>query len=226
MQSGYRVCGAGNFEVHVAECIFCTEDVGEREVLALVVDQTHRNTSDWRHDWHTRIHQRKTRRAHRGHRGAAVGRQHFADETQRVGKVFLTWNDWEQGALGECTVADFAALWRTNATCFAVSPRGHVVVMHVTLRCLRGDRVDHLVHLWHRHRQHVENLCLAALKQARAVRRWEHAHLCGNWAKICWTTAVNTDAVFDNALAHQLLCQRTNRFFNLLLLTGKRARLS
>ena len=47
LQRGDAILGACDFEVHVAEVVFITEDVGENGELAAFLDQTHRDTGDW-----------------------------------------------------------------------------------------------------------------------------------------------------------------------------------
>ena len=55
------------------------------------------------------------------------------DEAQRVGELLLARHDRQHGPGGERTVADLAALRRTDAAGLAVGPRRHVVVVQVAL---------------------------------------------------------------------------------------------
>ena len=50
LQGGDEVGGAGDLEVHVAERVLGAEDVGERRVLALGVDEAHGDAGDRRLD--------------------------------------------------------------------------------------------------------------------------------------------------------------------------------
>ncbi len=59
--------GAGDLEVHVAEEVLETLDVGEDHGLALLLDQAHGDTGDGALDGHAAVH--------KGERGAA-GRSH------------------------------------------------------------------------------------------------------------------------------------------------------
>ena len=59
LQSSDRIRRAGDLEVHVAECVFCTEDVGECGVLAVFEDEAHRDARNGCHDRHTGVHQRE-----------------------------------------------------------------------------------------------------------------------------------------------------------------------
>ena len=76
--------GAGDLEVHVAERVLGTEDVGEGDVLALVEHEAHRDAGDRRLDRHAGVHQRQRRAAHRRHRRGAVRREHVGDDAHRV----------------------------------------------------------------------------------------------------------------------------------------------
>ena len=216
-----RVGGAGDLEVHVAERVLGAEDVGERDVLVVLLHEAHGDAGDGRPDRHTGVHQRQARRAHRPHRGRAVRRHDLADEAQRVGEVLLAGDDGQHGAGGERTVADLAALRRTDAAGLAVGPRRHVVVVQVALAVVRRQRVDHLVHARHRQRQHVHHLGLATLEQARAVSRRQHADLGRHRTQVGDATAVDAEALGDDPLADQLLGERADRFLDGLLLAGE-----
>ena len=56
LQRGDEVARAGDLEVHVAERVLGAEDVGERRVLALGVDEAHRDAGDRCLDRHARVH--------------------------------------------------------------------------------------------------------------------------------------------------------------------------
>ena len=59
LQRGDAVGGAGHLEVHVAEVIFVTEDVGQHDEVVAFLDQAHRDAGDRRLDRHARVHQRQ-----------------------------------------------------------------------------------------------------------------------------------------------------------------------
>ena len=118
-------------------------------------------------------------------------------------------------------MTDLATLRAAHATGLTVGPRGHVVVVHVTLGGLRSDRVDHLVHLRHRHRQHVEHLGLTALEETRAVCGRDQADLGRDRAQVRRTTSVDAHSLTDDALAHELLRERTHGLLDRLFLAGE-----
>src|ERR1700722_6344083 len=72
LQRGDAALGAGDLEVHVAEVILDTRDVGQDDVVIALLDQPHRDSGHGTLDRHTRVHQRQRGTTHRGHRRGAV----------------------------------------------------------------------------------------------------------------------------------------------------------
>ncbi len=56
LQRGDAVFGAGNLEVHVAEMILVTQDVGQDGDAVIILDQAHGNTGNRTGDRHACIH--------------------------------------------------------------------------------------------------------------------------------------------------------------------------
>ena len=221
LQGRNRVGRTGNLEVHVAKGIFGTKDVGQGGVLALGVDKAHRDTGHWGLDWHTGVHQRQAAGADRGHRGGTVGSQYFGNQTQRIAELILAWQHRDQRTSSKCAVANFATLGRTDATGLTIGPGGHVVVKQEVLVGFRVQRVQQLVHPWHGQGGHVQDLGLATLEQARAVRSWQDANFAGQRAQIARTATIDTHTFIDNPLAHKLLGQATYSFLDFLLPTSE-----
>ena len=63
---------AGDLEVHVAEVVLGTLDVGEDDVVVALLDETHRDAGDRRLDRHAGVHQGQRRAADGAHRRRAV----------------------------------------------------------------------------------------------------------------------------------------------------------
>src|SRR5690606_6572994 len=72
LQSGYALGSTGHLEVHVAQVVFVTEDVGQDGELLTFLDQAHGNTGHRRLHRHTGVHQRQGGAAHRSHGGRTV----------------------------------------------------------------------------------------------------------------------------------------------------------
>ena len=90
---------------------------------------------------------------------------------------------------------------------------------------LRRQRVDHLVHAGHGHRQDVHDLGLATLEQTRTVSGRQDADFGGHGTEIGDATAIHADALVDDPATHELLAQRTDRFLDHAVLAGELARL-
>ena len=74
LQGGHAARGTGHLEVHVAEVILVTEDVGQhREAAVLFLDQTHGDAGHRGAQRYAGVHQRHGGAAHRRHGGGTVG---------------------------------------------------------------------------------------------------------------------------------------------------------
>ena len=135
-------------------------------------------------------------------------RQDLGHEAEGVGPLLEARDDRQQGPLGEHAVADLAALGATHAPGLAVGVGRHVVVVHVALLGARAEGVEHLVHLRHAEGQDVEDLGLATLEQAGAVRRGDEPDLGGHGTQVGDATAVDADALVDDPLADDRLGER------------------
>ena len=217
LQRGDELGSAGDLEVHVAERVLRTEDVGERDVTAVGVDEAHGDAGDRRPDRDAGIHQRQRRRAHGCHRRGAVGGEHLRDEPERVRELVRRGHHRQQRPLGQETVPDLPSLGAPDPPHLAVGEGRHVVVVHVTLLLVDADRVEKLVHARHAERCHVQHLRLAPLEQAGAVGGRDDPHLGGQRAEVGRATAVDPDALLDDPLADDLLRERPNGRLDLRL---------
>ena len=97
-------------------------------------------------------------------------------------------------------------------------------MVHVALRVVDADRVEQLVHPGHAEGADVEHLGVAALEERRAVRGREQADLGGERSDVGRAAAVDADALFDDALADDLLRVRADRRLDLTLALGELGR--
>ena len=72
LQGSNTVFGTCHFEVHIAEMIFITQDIGQHGKLALVEDQTHRHACDVVLERDARIHHGERTTTYGRHRGRTV----------------------------------------------------------------------------------------------------------------------------------------------------------
>ena len=221
LQGRDEVLGACDLEVHVAEGVFGTEDVGQSDVTGftvdLVGDQTHGDTGNRSAKRHTGVEQSERGRAHRAHRGGTVGAQSLGDLANRVRELFDAGQNRHESALGECTVTDFATLRRTDAARLTGGVRREVVMMHVALGGLGTERVDLLSHLDHVESGHTQDLGLATLEQCGAVCARDDRDLGGQRTDVRDAAAVDAELIAQDALANQLLGERAERCSQFLL---------
>ena len=88
-------------------------------------------------------------------------------------------------------------------------------MVHIALGLVRRDRVDQLIHPRHTQRGDVDDLRLTTLEQGRSVCCGEQIDLSSQRTDIRRRAPIDTDPFVDDALAHQLLGQRTDRCLDL-----------
>lgn len=146
LQSGYAVFGSGNLEVHVAQVVFVTQNVGEDGNPAVVFfDQAHGNTGNRFGHRHAGSHQRHGGAANGGHRRRTVRFQNFGYDPDGVGESVLVFGHHRMdGAPGQFAVADFAASRAAQTAAFADRKRREVVVEHKVFFVFAHQTVDNL----------------------------------------------------------------------------------
>src|SRR5829696_2836643 len=201
LERGDAFGGAGDLEVHVAEVVLDTGDVGEHHVVLTLLDETHRDSGHRRLDRHTGVHQRQRRTADRGHRARAVRLEDVRDHADRVRELVDRRHHRHERPLGERPVADITALGAAHEAGLAHRERREVVVVEVVLALLEAERVE--THLVTRRAERGDRvgLRLAAGEDRRAVRARPHPHLDPDVADLLRGAAVGTLLVHGDAAA-------------------------
>ena len=225
LQSGDELTGTSDLEVHIAEAVFSTEDVGQGHSLLLAIDFTgheaHCDTCDGGAQRHASLEQRQGRCTHGTHRRGAVGAHGLGDLADCVGELFTRRNHGLESALCEVTVANFAALGRTHAAGFAGRVRREVVLVHVTLRRNGRKVIQLLLHAEHSQGRHAQNLGLTALEESRTVDARKNLNLGAQGANGTQRTAIHTDFFAQGAVTDGLLLQRTECSLEFLFTLGE-----
>ncbi len=133
LQRGDALVGAGHLEVHVAEMILVTENVGQYRKARTFQNEAHRDTRGRPLQGNARIHQRQRGAAHRGHRRRAVGFGDLGDHAHRVGEFVVRRQDGVDRTPGELAVADLAALGAAEASGFTDRVGREIVVQQELL---------------------------------------------------------------------------------------------
>ena len=207
LHGGDALGGARHLEVHIAEEVLETLDVGEDDGLALLLDEAHGNAGDRALDGHAGIHERQRGTAGGSHRAGAVGLHDLGDHADGVGELLLRRNHGKQRALGQRTVANLAALGAAHATGLTGAVGREVVVVDVALAVDRLDGVKALPLVEHAQGADGEHLGLATLEEARAVDQGQVVGLDHDRANLGGGTAVDALAGLNDHLAHGVLLE-------------------
>src|SRR5579859_6275851 len=167
LQRGDHLLGARDLEVHVAERVLGAEDVGQRHVLAALVDQAHGDAGHHVLERHARVEQRHRGGADRAHGRGAVRADRLRHLPDRVRELLAGGQHREQRPLGQRAVPDLAALRRADPAGLTGGVRREVVVVHVALGPLGVERVDHLLHAEHVQRGETQILGVTTLNMLR-----------------------------------------------------------
>ena len=218
LDGGDAVHRARNLEIHVAEEVLQTLDIGQHGHLVAVriLNQTHGHARNRRLDRHTRIHQRQRRAADGGLRRGAVGGEHLAHHADGIRELVHRRDHRLERALGQRAMADFAAAGALEAARLAGGIRRHVVVVHVALAGLRAETLDHLRLAHGRERRDREHLRLAAGKHAGAMHARQNAGFAPNRANLGQAAAVRAHSLLQNLGAHDFLVEVIQRVVHLV----------
>src|SRR5450830_180478 len=130
LQRGDAFGGTGYLEVHVAEVVFVTQDVGQDGELLALFDQTHGDTGNRCLHRHTGVHQGQGSAADRSHGARTVGFGDFRNHTDGVRECSGIRQHGLDRTTGQTTVTDFTTACTAHATTLTDRERREVVVQH------------------------------------------------------------------------------------------------
>src|SRR5438309_1621676 len=209
LQSGNAAARARDLEVHVAVVVFGTGDIGEDGVFMILAnDEAHGNAGAGRLERHAGVHKGQRTAADGGHRRGAVGLQDVGDQAHGVRKFFFGRKQIREGALGERTVADFAAAGAAKELYLTDAEGREVVVQHEALELiLREEQVETLHVFLGAKSESGERLGFAASKKRRAVNAGEQADFASDLADLVKGAAVGTAALSENVVTEDVLAE-------------------
>ena len=165
LQCSDTVFSTGYLEVHIAEVIFITQDIGQNSETTTVLDQAHGDTCHVILQWYTSVHHGQTAATDRSHRRRTVRFGNFRNHTHGVAEIFWCWQNRNQSALGQTTMAEFTALGTTHTTAFASGVRRHVVMEQEAVFVLTHQGVNDLLVTASTQRGNNQRLCFTTSKQ-------------------------------------------------------------
>src|SRR5690348_10196045 len=208
LERGDALPRAGDLEVHVAQVVLRALDVGEDDVVVALLHEAHRDAADRRLDRHAGVHERQRRAAHRAHRRRAVRLERLGDDADRVRELVRARDDRLERPLCKRAVTDVTPLRAAHEARLPDRVRREVVVVHVPALGLERQVVDALPLLRRAERERREDLRLAALEQAGAVRARVDADLDLDRPGLLGATPVGPPLVHGDLLADEVLVDR------------------
>ena len=217
LDAGDAVTRAGNLKVHIAEEILLADDVGDEDLVLVVLvgESPDGDPRDRGLDGHARVHQCKAAAADRGHRRGAVGLGDVAHDSDGVGELLGAGEHAHEGTLGQRAVADLAPARAGDALGLAGGEGREVVVQRELLGILGEQAVDDLLILTRPQRAGHERLRLAALEERRAVRALENADRALDGPELRGLSSVGAMPVLHDQPPGGLLFQPTQRVLGL-----------
>ena len=204
LQGGDTVFGTGHLEVHIAQVVFVTQNVGENSKLVAFLDKTHGNASHVVLHRDAGVHQGQAPAADARHRRRAVRFADFRDHADRVLEIFFRRQHSGQSALSQTAMADFAALGAAHAARFTGGKRGHVVVQHKAFMRFTQQTVNDLFVLLRTQRRNDQSLGFTTGKQCGTVGARKHALADFDRAHGLRVAAVDTRFAIQNLGADKL----------------------
>src|SRR5690606_4658377 len=169
LQRGNTLLGTGYLEVHIAQVVFVTEDVGQDGKLLAFLHQTHGDTGYRRLQWNTGVHQGQRCATDRGHGAGTVGFGDFRYHADAVGELVHIGHHGLDAATGQTTMADFTATGTTHATTLAHRIGREVVVEHEGIFLLAFQGIQQLRVAGSAQRSNDQRLGFATGEQRGAV---------------------------------------------------------
>ena len=196
-----RTC---DFEVHIAEEVFKTLDVGEHcDFVALfVLDKSHCDTCDGCFDGNACVHKCERAAANGRLRSRTVGAQNVGYRADCVGELLFGRKHGFESAFCKCAVSDFTTTGALESLCFACGVTGHVVLMHVSLVVIVVKTFELLSFAYRAESASGESLSLSSCEHCATVNAREHTHFAPDRTNFGELSAVGTHAAFENLCTH------------------------
>ncbi|MNB88788.1 hypothetical protein D3C75_358080 [compost metagenome] len=216
LQRGDTLGSTGHLEVHVAQVIFITQDVGQHDETFFFLHQTHGDTGNGGLDRHTRVHQRQGGTTDGGHGGGTVGFGDFRHHAHHVRELGGARHHGSNAALGQTTVTDFTTLGAAHHAGLADAVRREVVVQHEAVGTVASQLVDVLgVTLGTQGRNH-DRLSLTTGEQGGAVSARQDAGADGQGTDHFRIATIDARLATDHTATDDAAFQAVELFADLL----------
>ena len=222
LDSGNTLCGARNLEVHIAEEVFKSLNIGKHLEVArfLIFDKTHSNARNRRFDGNAGVHKRHCRTAHGSHGRRAVWRKNVVNHSYCIGEAVLVGKHGNKRALCKCAVTDFASAGGTQCLSLARAVAGEVVLMHISFWSFFVKTFKLLRFGKHTKRAGCKRLGLSSCEHCRAVHARKHSAFAPDGTNVLQASAVGTDTLVEYLCANLFLCKVIKTVLNFALVVG------
>ncbi len=216
LQRGHTFGGTGNLEVHVAQVIFVTQDVGQHDETFFFLHQTHGDTGNGGLDRHTRVHQCQRGATHGGHGGGTVGFGDFRNHTNHVRELVCARHHSRNTALGQTAVTDFTTLRATHHAGLTDTVWREVVVQHEAIGAVAGQLIDVLGVTLGTQGRNDHGLSFTTGEQGRTVSTRQNAGSNGQGADHLGITTIDTRLATYDTTTNDAAFQAVELFADLL----------
>ncbi len=197
----------GHLEVHVAQMIFITQNVGQDGKILAFQDQAHGDAGHRALQWHACVHHRQRTAADSRHRGRTIGFGNVGQDADRVGEFVLAGQHGVQRTPGQLAMTHFTTTRRAEAADFTDRIGREVIVQHEIFIMQAGQAVDHLLGVLGAQRGGADGLRFTAGEQGRTMGAGQEADHCFDRTDLRGRAAVDALAVLQDGAAHDFRFQ-------------------
>ena len=202
LQRRQAVDRARHLEVHVAQVVLVTDDVGEHGDAVGLLNQSHGDAGDGPLQRHPGIHHGERRPAYRGHRRRAIGFGDLGDHADCIGKDLGVGKQGINGAPCQLAVTDLSPARPAQEAGLADRIGRKVIMQHELLTVFAVQGVHDLFVLTGAQSGHHQGLSLATGEQRAAVGAGQDADLAGNRADGLGVAPVDAPSGLQDIVAH------------------------
>ena len=195
-------------EVHVAEEVFQTLDIGQKYeiIVSLTSYQTAGNTCYHLLDRHTCCHQGHTGCTGRSHGSGTVGLKGLGYTADCIRELFLTRQYRNQSSLSQCTMTDLTTSRSSGRFGLSYRVAREVVMMHVSLAYFMLIQSIQLLLLRQRsQRTYVTDLSLSTGEHSGTMYSRDNIYFSCQRTNLGDLTSIRTFVIFQDHLADSLL---------------------
>ncbi len=208
------VMSSGYLEVHVAEEVLKTLDIGKNDIVIICItcNQTAGNTCNRFLDRYAGCLKGHSGRTDTCLGSRSVGLKSLGYCTNRIWEFLYAWKYRNKCSLSQCSMSDLTASRSSGRLGLTYRVGREVVMMHISLGCLELVKSVKSLSLCKRcQSRDGADLSLSTGKHSRAMYSRNDVNLCSQRTDLCDGTAVRTLVILEDHLANGLFLILVNR---------------